>query len=133
MAFCLKSYGIRGVALRWLKLFSSNRLQVVKYYDTLSEIQPIKTEVSLVSIHDPILFLTLISEINMTHTAIFMYKCTHNLPPHSFENKCILLSDIHQHETRPIQIYRMQIIKTDRFKDSIYIGDQSYEMLCEIN
>ena len=40
----LNHYGIRGIALEWIKSYMLNRKQYVSYYDNLSDIQSISCQ-----------------------------------------------------------------------------------------
>ena len=52
----LEHYGIRGVALDWMKNYFHNRLQFVQYNDTLSTFKSIRCGVPQGSILGPLLF-----------------------------------------------------------------------------
>ena len=63
----LEHYGIRGVALNWLKNYLSNRKQIVKYNSTKSESLKIKCAVPQGPVLGPLLFLIYMNDI---------YKCS---------------------------------------------------------
>ena len=60
----LSYYGIRGTALRLIKMFVTNRVQFVNLNDVKSEYLPINCGVPQGSILEPLLFLLYINDIS---------------------------------------------------------------------
>ena len=60
----LEHYGIRGIALDWLKNYLTNRKQIVNYKSIRSESLTIKRGVTQGSVLGPFLFLIYIYEIS---------------------------------------------------------------------
>ena len=66
----LEHYGIRGLALKWIKSYFSNRLQFVEYIDYVSSCANIMCGVPQGSILGPLFFLLYINDIINTSTIL---------------------------------------------------------------
>ena len=68
----LEHYGIRGLALKWIKSYFSNRLQFVEYNGHNSSCTNISCGVPQGSILGPLFFLLYINDINNASTILHL-------------------------------------------------------------
>ena len=68
----LYKYGMRGIALEWIKDYLLNRKQYVVYNNTKSNISSVEIGVPQGSILGPLLFLIYVNELpnNIIHTVL---------------------------------------------------------------
>ena len=69
--FKLNHYGIRGIALDWIKSYMLNRKQFVSYNDNSSDIQSISCGVPQGSILGPLLFLIYVNDLPNVSDMLF--------------------------------------------------------------
>jgi retron-type reverse transcriptase len=67
----LKSYGIRGLVLKWFESFSANRMQRKKFGDSYSEISHINLGVPQGSVLAPILFILYMNDIVTKNCSLY--------------------------------------------------------------
>ena len=69
--FKLNHYGIRGIALDWLKSYMLNRRQYVLYNDNPSDVRSITCGVPQGSILGPLLFLIYVNDLPNVSDMLF--------------------------------------------------------------
>ena len=94
----LEKYGVRGIALSWIKSYFENRTQVVKYNNSFSSIESITIGVPQGSILGPLFFLIFINDIvNTTRECkFFMFADDTNIvvKADSYDNLCKLTNKV---------------------------------------